>query len=291
MEQQIKDFLYYSEFGQGKRSSSIKSLKKDLEQFMDYLIENNDVESLDDLDAIFFRGLTLKLQKNNIGKRSINRKHSSIRVFLKYLQKNGIMKRDITPMITSPTFKLEEPDILSREEIEKVRSAISLKTWSGLRDRAMVEIMYSSGLTSQELLSLGESVIDMEKREMKVGNLRGQRTVFFSERAKEYLKRYLEAKKIKFGDRYDENIVFVNGSAKRLSDRSLRRIVDRYAVRGGITDEISPYSFRHTFVAHMLYYGMNPHYVKELIGYSTVERLGPYLDLIKKPKIIERLKK
>lgn len=285
----IKEFLYYSEFGQGKSSNSIKSLKKDLEQFKDYIGENNEIESLDEIDPIFIRGLTLSYQKDKIGKRSINRKHSSLRVFFKYLKKNGIIKRDISALITSPSFEAEEPDVLSRDEIEKLRDAISLKNWSGIRDRAMLEVLYSTGITSQELLSLGENVIDMEKREMKIGNSKGSRTVFFSERAKEYLKRYLGAKKIKHGERYSADVVFVNGSAKRLSDRSLRRIVDRYADRAGIEREISPYSLRHTFIAHMLLNGMNIHYVKELTGYSAIESLRNYQDLIKKPKIVERI--
>jgi len=90
-----------------------------------------------------------------------------------------------------------------------------------------------------------------------------------------------EAKKEKYKEKYNPDILFVNGSATRLSDRSLRRIIDRYAVKAGIEREISPYSFRHTFAVHMLSHGMDILYLKELMGHVTLESTKVYQELIK----------
>ena len=132
-----------------------------------------------------------------------------------------------------------------------------------------------------EMLGVGEGVFDLDKRELYVSNGKSRRVVFFSERTREFFKRYIKAKKEKYKEKYNHDILFVNGSATRLSDRSLRRIIDRYAVKAGIEREISPYSFRHTFAVHMLSHGMDILYLKELMGHVTLESTKVYQELIK----------
>jgi len=162
-----------------------------------------------------------------------------------------------------------------------LREVISLKNANGLRDRLILELLYSSGITSVEMLGVGEGVFDLDKRELYVSNGKSRRVVFFSERTREFFKRYIKAKKEKYKEKYNPDILFVNGSATRLSDRSLRRIIDRYAVKAGIEREISPYSFRHTFAVHMLSHGMDILYLKELMGHVTLESTKVYQELIK----------
>ena len=229
------------------------------------------------------------MQKNQMSKRSLNRKMSSVRSFFRYLRKNGIIKTDPVQTVTAPSFQIETPDILSHEEIESLRRVMDTEKCNGLRDRLILELLYSSGMTSQELLSLGENVFNLERREVLVSSGKTMRTVYFSERAGEYFKRYVEAKKEKYKERYNPDILFVNGSASRISDRSLRRLIDRYAVKAGIEREISPYSFRHTFGAYMLSHGMNINYLKELMGHSNIETTKIYQEIIKKPTILKSL--
>lgn len=286
----IKEFIYYSEFGRGKKPNTIKCLKKDLEQLKNYVDRNKGIEKIDDITPLSIREFMMELQKETVGKRSVNRKISSLRVFFKYLRENEAIKKDPTTVINSPSFEITAPDILSIEEIKKLREVIGTKTCNGLRDRLILELLYSSGITSHELLSLGEKVFDLEKREFLVNNGKNNRIVFFSERSRKFLLGYIEAKKVKYGERYNPDILFVNGSATRISDRSLRRLIDRYAERAGITREISPYSFRHTFGAHMLLHGMNINFVKELMGHSTIESTKIYQEAIKKPIVINNFR-
>lgn len=285
----IKDFLFFSEFTEGKSQNTMKSLKKDLEQLKEYLMQEKDLDSIQKISPIMIRGFLLTMQKNQMSKRSLNRKMSSVRSFFKYLRKNGIIKTDPVQTVTAPSFEIETPDILSFEEIELLRGVMDTDKCNGLRDRLILELLYSSGMTSQELLSLGENVFNLEKREIVVSSGKTMRIVYFSERAGEYFKRYVEAKKEKYKERYNPDILFVNGSASRISDRSLRRLIDRYAVRAGIEREISPYSFRHTFGAYMLSHGMNINYLKELMGHSNIETTKIYQEIIKKPTILKTL--
>ena len=281
IEKDIKDFLYFEEFGNNKSPNTIKSMKKDLFQLAEYLNEIEKVDNCMAIDSVMIRGFIINLQENGITKRTINRKLSSLRSFFKYLVREKRINQSPVEVIASPSFYTQKPDILTLEEINKLREVISLKNANGLRDRLILELLYSSGITSVEMLGVGEGVFDLDKRELYVSNGRSRRVVFFSERTREFFKRYIKAKKEKYKEKYNPDILFVNGSATRLSDRSLRRIIDRYAVKAGIEREISPYSFRHTFAVHMLSHGMDILYLKELMGHVTLESTKVYQELIK----------
>ena len=281
IETDIKDFLYFEEFGNNKSPNTIKSMKKDLFQLSEYLNEIEKVDNCMAIDSVMIRGFIINLQENGITKRTINRKLSSLRSFFKYLVREKRINQSPVEVIASPSFYTQKPDILTLEEINKLREVISLKNANGLRDRLILELLYSSGITSVEMLGVGEGVFDLDKRELYVSNGKSRRVVFFSERTREFFKRYIKAKKEKYKEKYNPDILFVNGSATRLSDRSLRRIIDRYAVKAGIEREISPYSFRHTFAVHMLSHGMDILYLKELMGHVTLESTKVYQELIK----------
>lgn len=281
IEKDIKDFLYFEEFGNNKSPNTIKSMKKDLFQLAEYLNEIEKVDNCMAIDSVMIRGFIINLQENGITKRTINRKLSSLRSFFKYLVREKRINQSPVEVIASPSFYTQKPDILTLEEINKLREVISLKNVNGLRDRLILELLYSSGITSVEMLGVGEGVFDLDKRELYVSNGKSRRVVFFSERTREFFKRYIKAKKEKYKEKYNPDILFVNGSATRLSDRSLRRIIDRYAVKAGIEREISPYSFRHTFAVHMLSHGMDILYLKELMGHVTLESTKVYQELIK----------
>ena len=117
--------------------------------------------------------------------------------------------------------------------------------------------------------------MDLEAREIKIVGS-SSRTVFFSMITSKYLKKYLIAKKEKYGEKYNSDIIFVNGSGTRLSDRSLRRIIDRYAKKAMLKKDISPHTFRHTFGVYLLEKGMNVHFLQELMGHTSPESTRIY---------------
>ncbi len=278
----FKEFIYYLEYEKERSLNSIKSFKSDLKQFGEFLSTREELEKLEDITRFTIRSFINWIQKQNVGKRSSNRKLSTLRAFFKYLV--DIEKIDKNPalLVDFPNYEIETPDRLSLKEIEEIRESIFNFTINGQRDRLIFELLYSSGITSQELLSLGEGVFNLGIRELKVINGKHSRTVFFSERARESFERYVSVKKEKYKEKYNKDILFVNSSGTRLSDRSLRRIIEKYARKAGIKREISPYIFRHTFAVYMLEKGMDIHYLKELMGHSSVEVTKIYEVLIKK---------
>lgn len=280
LEKNIRDYLYFAEFGENKSINTVISLKKDLSQLCEYLQKIEKINSSMDITSVMLRGFLIYLQEKKISKRTMNRKLSSVRSFFKYLVKNKIIYQNPAEIIASPSFYAEKPDTLTLEEINMIRDEISLRTANGLRDRLMVELLYSSGITTVEMLGVGENVFDLDRRELYVSNGKTNRVVFFSERVRKYFKEYVDVKKKKYKEKYNPDILFVNGSGNRLSDRSLRRIIDRYALRAGLKREISPYSFRHTFAVHMLSNGMDILYLKELMGHATLDSTKVYEDML-----------
>lgn len=285
LELNIKDYLYFAEFGENKSLNTVMSLRRDLSQLLEYLVNIEKVLNSKEITSVMMRGFLIYLQEKNVSKRSINRKLSSLRSFFKYLVKNRIIYQSPVQMIASPDFCAQKPDFLTLEEINKLREVISLKTANGIRDRLMVELLYSSGITTTEMLNLGENVFDLDKRELYVTNGKSKRVVFFSNRVRKFFKDYVEAKKEKYGSKYNSDILFVNGSGTRLSDRSLRRIIDRYSVKAGLNKEISPYTFRHTFALHMLRHGMDILFLKELMGHVTIDSTKVYENMINDPSV------
>lgn len=286
----IKEFLYYCEFAKGKSLNTIKSLKIDLYKFNEYILKCKSLEKISDIDGFNFREFLIELQKDNVGKRSLNRKISSLKSFFKYLKENNKIKVNPAQLITPPSYDKGIPDVLELEDINLLRKIIQIKNYHNLRDRLIIELLYSSGITSQELLGLGEDVFNIEERQVIVRSFKKYRTVFFSERTREYLKRYIEAKKLKLGEKYRSDILFVNGSGGRLTDRSLRRLIDRYAIKAGIKKEISPHSFRHTFAVHMLENNMSINQLQKLLGHSNVDSTRVYVEALDKKRKKDILK-
>lgn len=194
-EKYIKEFLFYSEFTKGKSRNTIISIKKDLEQLTEYLAEEKDMEDINKISPIMIRGFLVKMQKNNIGKRSLSRKLSSVKTFFRYLKRNELIKIDPTQTVSAPSFQVEIPDILSLAEIQKLRDIINTEKCSGLRDRLIIELLFSSGITSKELLSLGENVFNLEEREMIVSSGKNSRIVFLVKQPENILKDILKPKK------------------------------------------------------------------------------------------------
>jgi integrase/recombinase XerD len=230
----------------------------------------------------------MHLRQNKLTKRSVNRKLSAVRTFFKFLKEKEFISKNPSLFLGNSEFNPKMPVILEPGEIEELRSVIPEVKMNNFRDRLIIELLYSSGIRANELLLLNEKFIDIENRELRIINQNKQeRLTFFSKTARYYLIKYLEAKKKKFGDKYKSDIVFVNNSNERLSDRSLRRIIDRIAKRTDIQKEISPHTFRHSFAVYMLRHGMNIHYLQELMGHTSLESTKIYVDIDGRNEIFE----
>ena len=275
IEKSIKNFIYYLEFEENKKHNTVISIRKDLNQFLIYLNEH-DIIDFNKLDELLIKEYFTKLKTEEISASTFNRRLSSIKKFYKYLVDKGLKEKGSEILIESEKNDEKKIEYLSPEEINLVRATMQGENFNILRDRLMFELLYSSGMTVAELLSLGEVNFNLEKREIYILKNKLSKTMYFSETCKKFYIKFLNSKKEKFKEDYNSNIIFTNNSNERLTDRSVRRLINKYAEMANLNKEISPYTLRHSFCIYMLKNGMPKEYLAKLLDLKVVGLLDVY---------------
>ncbi|WP_314320999.1 tyrosine-type recombinase/integrase [Fusobacterium pseudoperiodonticum] len=275
IEKSIKNFIYYLEFEENKKHNTVISIRKDLNQFLIYLNEH-DIIDFNKLDELLIKEYFTKLKTEEISASTFNRRLSSIKKFYKYLVDKGLKEKGSEILIESEKNDEKKIEYLSPEEINLVRATMQGENFNILRDRLMFELLYSSGMTVAELLSLGEVNFNLEKREIYILKNKLSKTMYFSETCKKFYIKFLNSKKEKFKEAYNPNIIFTNNSNERLTDRSVRRLINKYGEMANLNKEISPYTLRHSFCIYMLKNGMPKEYLARLLDLKVVGLLDVY---------------
>lgn len=275
IEKSIKNFIYYLEFEENKKHNTVISIRKDLNQFLIYLNEH-DIIDFNKLDELLIKEYFTKLKTEEISASTFNRRLSSIKKFYKYLVDKGLKEKGSEILIESEKNDEKKIEYLSPEEINLVRATMQGENFNILRDRLMFELLYSSGMIVAELLSLGEVNFNLEKREIYILKNKLSKTMYFSETCKKFYIKFLNSKKEKFKEAYNPNIIFTNNSNERLTDRSVRRLINKYGEMANLNKEISPYTLRHSFCIYMLKNGMPKEYLARLLDLKVVGLLDVY---------------
>ncbi len=296
----VDKFLYYEEVILGKSFNTIRGYRRDLLQFMEYLEEYEEIHNFEEIEMMTFRSFIAylnspkRLEKDEnvkssnkkaklkpVSKRSINRKISALRTFFKYLQEIKVIETNKASYINVPKFEKELPNVINRDDLNNLRHVINTEKITGIRDRLIIELLYSSGLRSIELINLSEFMIDIEEREIRVvGKSDKERITFFSENAKKWLIKYIEEKKKQYAN-YTREVLIVNSKGKKLTTRSLRRLISAHAHEAGIEKEITPHVFRHSFATELLNNGVDIRYLQELLGHSSIAATQVYTHVSK----------
>ena len=287
----VDKYLYYEEVILGKSSNTIRSYRRDILQFMEYIDEYEEIRTFEDVEMLTIRSFIaylnsderLKKKKNAIvvSKRSINRKISALRTFFKYLQEKKVIQTNKVMYVNMPKFEKELPNVLSKDDLNKMRSVINTEKITGIRDRLIIELLYSSGIRASELINLNEYVIDFNEREMRiVGKGDKERITFFSRNAKKWLEKYIEEKKKEYKN-YSKEILITNSKGKKLTTRSLRRLISNHATEAGLQKEVTPHVFRHSFATELLNNGVDIRYLQELLGHSSISTTQVYTHVSK----------
>ncbi|BDU49659.1 site-specific tyrosine recombinase/integron integrase [Haliovirga abyssi] len=275
----LNDFLYYEEMGVNKSENTLKIYRVDILQFINYIIEYEDIHDFSNVNHYTIRSFMAYLDRNNRGKRTINRKISSLRMFFKYLKKKDLIDKNYMTLISNPKFGQNLPTVLNKNEVIKILREIKTSNILGIRDRCIVELLYSTGLRAAELLDIKEKLIDFSAREIRViGKGEKERTSFFSNSSKNWILKYIEEKRKKgFLSEY----LFLNSRGGKLTDRSLRRLIENYSKKAGIEKEVTPHTFRHTYATYLLNEGVDIRYVQELLGHSNITTTQIYTHVSK----------
>ncbi len=236
------------------------------------------IESLDKADKWVLRDYLAYLSNQGIAKASIARKLSAIRSFYRFLARENILDTNPLEHSTSPKLDKRLPEFLTIEEVIRLLQAPNLSTPQGLRDRALMELIYASGLRVSELVRLNIDNINMESREIRVwGKGSKERIVLMGELAATAINNYLAngRPKLQVKERGDEAL-FLNRDGKRLTDRMVQILIHKYAELAGIDKSVHPHLLRHTFATHMLDGGADLRVVQELLGHANLSTTQIY---------------
>lgn len=270
MERHIEKFLRYLDIERNASPHTILNYKLDLENFRDFL---KDIE-VEKVDYLFVRKFLAHLKENKIGARSVSRKLSALKSFFKFLVKEKYVNTNPADAIAYPKQEKLLPKFLTEIDVVRLIEAPDETTLKGLRDRAILETLYSTGMRISELVSLKTSQIDFIGATVIVmGKGKKERMLPIGERALRVVRSYLEKRGV------DSQRVFLNKNKKPLGARGIRKMLDKYILMASLKEHISPHTLRHTFATHLLNRGADLRSVQELLGHANLSTTQIYTHL------------
>ncbi|MFH1703229.1 MAG: tyrosine recombinase XerC [Nitrospirota bacterium] len=272
MKDHVDKFLKYLEIERAASSHTLRAYRKDLEEFSKFVnIKPEDVELAD------VRGFIAEQIKSGLNKTSVSRRLASIRSFFKFLYREGYKRTNPAKLVSNPKLPKLLPRFLSVDDAFALVERPAGTGFLPARDRAILELLYSSGLRVSEISSLNIDDINTKEGFLKVkGKGRKERMVPVGSKAIDAIKSYMvERIALKSKDRF----LFLNRTGKGLSDRGVRRLVVKYARMIGISGKIGPHALRHTFATHLLQGGADLRVIQELLGHSSLSTTQKYTHL------------
>lgn len=262
---------------------TVRNYGSDLRQFHAFLGEQKHLcdpkgeVDVNKVDALALRAFLTDLLRRN-RKSSVGRKLSAVKVFFRYLHRRGHVAADPTAGISTPKKEKQLPVHLSVDDMVRLLEAPDKGTPDGLRDRAMLEVIYSAGLRVSELVGLDWGDADRNLQLVRVRGKGGkERVVPFGDRALAALNAYQAAiPKLCPRRLCDDKAVFLNRRGQRLTTRSVARLVDRYVAASGLATKASPHALRHSFATHLLNAGADLRAIQELLGHASLSTTQRY---------------
>ncbi|TFB08073.1 tyrosine recombinase XerC [Candidatus Atribacteria bacterium MT.SAG.1] len=292
MKKYIKLYVFFLKNEKNYSNNTIISYKNDLIQLLNYLrdykiLKKNNVQYI---DRSILRKYIVYLKSCDYSARSISRKISVIRSFFKFLSREDVVKINPTINLITPKIEKKLPYFLYLQEVEKLIETPPLDTIFGIRDRAILELLYGTGMRVGELVNLNINDIDLDEKTIRVfGKGSKERILPLGDPSIKAVQEYLTGRNLFRKNisinKNDLNTLLLNRFGGRLSARSIRRIIIKYMKMAGLNKKISPHVLRHSFATHLLGGGADLRSVQELLGHESLSTTQIYTHITK-----ERLK-
>lgn len=281
MQDSLQDYLNYLSVERGLAKNTLESYGRDLRQFLSYLKEKKNLDLQATTQATVI-GYLLLLQARGKATATLSRNLAAIKSYYHFLAREGVIERDPTVNLDAPKQEKRLPRVLSVHDVEHLLEQPDLKTPVGIRDRAMLEVLYATGLRVSELVSLKVNDLNLDMSFIRCfGKGSKERIVPLGSVATKYVKIYLEhARKFLASSPY-ENTLFLNHHGKGLTRQGFWKIIKKYAEYLNIDIEITPHTLRHSFATHLLENGADLRSVQEMLGHADISTTQIYTHLTK----------
>ena len=275
MEKDIKNFLEFIKSDKKLSKNTLESYQRDILQYQEYLEEKKiDYKEVNNENVLgyldYLKGLDKKAS-------TISRHLASIRLFYQYLLKNKIVKEDPTRGIQSPKIEKKAPSILSSQEVSLLLEQPNGEGLKSIRDKAMLEVAYATGMRVTEILSLNVSDIDLDSSLVTCKNENKQRIIPLGKLSLSALKEYMTIARPNMIKDDNETALFVNVNGKRLTRQGFWKIIKFYKEQAHITIDITPHVLRHSFATHLLQNGADLKSIQTMLGHSDISSTQVYM--------------
>lgn len=275
----VRRYLQYLRLERAYSINTLDAYSKDLQKLLNYYSDN----------GIDFRAVTLHeldifagtLRDNGISPRSQARILSGVRSFYRFLVLEREIEQDPTELLESPKIGKRLPQVLTVDEIDRILSVIDRSTPEGVRNHCIIEVLYSCGLRISELTGLLVSNLYLDEGFIRIrGKGNKERLVPISQRAIDELRVWLDLRKhVEVRKGYEDHVFVSKTRGKALSRISLFVFIQRYAAQAGISKEISPHTFRHSFATHLLQGGANLRAIQDMLGHENLSTTEIYMQV------------
>ena len=282
MEQYLKDFIYHLSVEKGLADNTLDSYQRDLRKYLQFLQAQN-INSFGQTSRRQITAYLSEQQSKGLAPSTITRSLASIRSFYQYLLKEQIITENPAVELESPKSEKKLPHVLSFQDIELLLEQPRTDCIIGMRDKAMLELIYATGIRVSELVSL-----NLNHANIKMGFLRcdgkggKERMIPLGSVAIKSLQDYLKYSREKYVKNKEEKALFLNQHGNRLTRQGFWKILKKYVLRAGFNTEITPHTLRHSFATHLLENGADLRSVQEMLGHADISTTQIYTQVTRK---------
>ena len=279
MENAVQEFIEYLRVTRKSSDNTLVSYRRDLNKLTGYLQEVREISDWKAVTETDLNAYLLYLEKGSYAASSISRSVASCHAFFQYLRDRNRISSDPSRMLRPPKAERKLPGVISVEEVDPLLSQPSETTAKGLRDRAMQELLYATGIRVSELIGLKMEHLNLQMEYVICEDRTKERIIPFGNTAKKALAAYLAGPRAELLKGKTSDDLFVNCSGGSMSRQGFWKVLKGYAQTAGIRGEITPHTLRHSFAAHLLQNGADIKSVQEMLGHSDISSTQVYLNM------------
>lgn len=278
MEKEIGAFITYLHNVKNTSGNTEMSYKRDLEKVLHFMEsrgirETKDVKAQDLADYVKF------LEDSNFAAATVSRNIASLKAFYHYLVQEGLVEEDISDKLKAPKIEKKAPEIMSPDEVVRLLEQPSGDSPKEIRDKAMLELLYATGIRVTELITLHLSDVNMQMNFILCRDRNKERIIPFGAAAKNALARYLDGTREEMLENKKSEVLFANCSGQPMSRQGFWKLIKHYAKKADIQADITPHTLRHSFAAHLVENGADLRSVQEMLGHSDISTTQIYANL------------
>lgn len=278
MEQAVEAFIVYLHNTKKMADNTVQSYRRDLHKLHGFLAEMG-IEKVEDITKTNLNSYILYLEKKHMSPATISRNIASIKAFYHFMFKERMVEEDASEDLKAPKVEKRMPEIMTVAEVDRLLAQPAGDTPKDLRDKAMLELLYATGIRVSELISLKLADVNLKMGFVMCKDGSKERVIPFGNQARVSLIKYLEQGREALLLTREEEILFVNCSGRPMSRQGFWKLIKTYGAKAGIASEITPHTLRHSFAAHLVENGADLHSVQEMLGHSDVSTTQIYANM------------